>query len=174
MRFTGIESTSLVRGLVFRNLHYLPLHLLRYLDIVKGPVLRKADKIPYGDFATVPLGPRMLPRATLLNILHKDLKNANCHVQTNKKIMTWEQQDQRELVLYFEDGTSAVVDLLIGADGVHSQVRRRLFEGQPMFSEPEFSGQVAYRMSAPKAEIVKLKPNHEALRGFKIVGRILS
>ena len=115
----------------------------------------------------------MLPRATLLNILHKDLKGANCHVQTNKKIVTWEQQNQRELILYFEGGTSAVVDLLIGADGVHSQVRRRMFEGKPEFSEPEFSGQFAYRMSAPRAEIAKLKPNHEALCGFKIVGQVL-
>ena len=148
--------------------------MLKYLDTVKGPVLRKADSIPYDDFASVPLGPRMLPRATLLNILRKALKNANCPVQTKKKIVTWEQQDQGELILYFEDGTSAAVDLLIGADGVHSQVRRRLFEGKPMFSEPQFSGQFAYRMSCPKAEIVKLKPDHEALWGFKIVGQALS
>ena len=116
----------------------------------------------------------MLPRASLLNILQKDLKNANCHVQMNKKILTWEQQGQRDLILYFEDGTSTVVDLLIGADGVHSQVRRRLFKGKPSFTEPEFSGQFAYRMSIPRADIVKFKPNHEVLCGFKIVGRVLS
>ena len=107
-------------------------------------------------------------------MLQKDLKNANCHVQMNKKIVTWKQQGQRDLNLYFEDGTSTVVDLLIGADGVHSQVRRRLFEGNPVVAEPEFSGQFAYRMSIPRAEIVKFKPNHEALCGFKIVGRVIS
>ena len=109
-----------------------------------------------------------------MNILRKDLSNASCYVQMNKKIVTWEQQGQRELKLYFEDGTSTVVDLLIGADGVHSHVRRRLFEDKPVFSEPEFSGQFAYRMSFPKTEIIKLNPNHEALCGFRIVGQILS
>src|SRR5258708_21387679 len=45
------------------------------------------------------------------------------------------EQNETGVTARFEDGTSELGDLLIGADGIHSQVRERLFDGdKPRFS----------------------------------------
>jgi salicylate hydroxylase len=62
------------------------------------------------------------------------------------------EQDETGVSARFEDGTSERGDLLIGADGIHSQVRERLF-GQ---EKPRFSGQIAYRGLAPAERIAHL------------------
>lgn len=49
----------------------------------------------------------------------------------------------------FADGTSADVDALIGADGIHSVVRKALFGAE----HPEFTGLVSYRAVIPRAEV---------------------
>ncbi|HEY5412153.1 MAG TPA: FAD-dependent monooxygenase [Caulobacteraceae bacterium] len=54
-------------------------------------------------------------------------------------------QDDRGVGLDFEDGRAARADLVIGADGVHSQVRRSLFEPDA----PRFTGVVAWRGVIP-------------------------
>ena len=45
------------------------------------------------------------------------------------------EQDARQVTAYFSDGTTAQADLLVGADGVHSTVRRQFLpEVQPAFA----------------------------------------
>lgn len=144
--------------------------LTRFLTVT-GPVLRKSDDPSHGtDFCHLPRGPRLIPRDVLLEILHKHANTERCHIQTNKKVVSWAQEAEK-ISVYFEDSTSIIVDLLIGADGVHSCVRQHLFKESRAFSEPHFSGQFAYRMSCSREEIEKRSPNSEALRGFKIVSR---
>ena len=55
--------------------------------------------------------------------------------------LTGLQQDERGVSLRFADGREARAELVIGADGVHSQARRSLF-GE---DEPQFTGVVAWR-----------------------------
>lgn len=139
---------------------------------VRGPVLRKSDTPSGGtDFSQIPHGPRLVPRDALLDILHTHADTGRCHIKTNKKMKLYIQEDSGSLTLLFEDGSDFTADVLIGADGVHSRVRRHMFLGNDVLSAPHFSGQFAYRMSCPKADLHKRHPNNVALDGFKIVRR---
>jgi salicylate hydroxylase len=62
--------------------------------------------------------------------------------------------DAEGVELRFEDGSSARVGLLIGADGIHSAVRSAMFGAE----SPRFTGIVAYRAVVP-AERVAGVPN---------------
>ena len=62
--------------------------------------------------------------------------------------------DAEGVDLRFEDGSSARVGLLIGADGIHSAVRSAMFGAE----SPRFTGIVAYRAVVP-AERVAGVPN---------------
>lgn len=53
--------------------------------------------------------------------------------------------------LEFQDGSSAVADAVIGADGIHSVIRRELADDRP-----RFSGQVIYRGLAPAGRLPHL------------------
>jgi 2-polyprenyl-6-methoxyphenol hydroxylase-like FAD-dependent oxidoreductase len=63
------------------------------------------------------------------------------------KRLTRIEQDAAGVALFFEDGTRARADALIGADGVHSVVRECLFGAE----SPRFTGRVAYRATFPAA-----------------------
>jgi salicylate hydroxylase len=53
----------------------------------------------------------------------------------------------------FENGKNTVVDALVGADGIHSAVRRLLFGGE----NPQFTGCIAYRGVVAADRLVHLK-----------------
>mgnify|MGYP000628057293 CR=1 FL=1 len=77
--------------------------------------------------------------------LHEALESKSSKlVQLDKKLVGLE-QDETGVTISFADGTRASADYLIGADGVHSQVRELLFGPE----EPRFTGRVAYRTTFP-------------------------
>jgi 2-polyprenyl-6-methoxyphenol hydroxylase-like FAD-dependent oxidoreductase len=45
------------------------------------------------------------------------------------------------------DGTTGDYDLVVGADGIHSTVRKLVFPGAP---EPEYTGQIVWRYNVPR------------------------
>jgi len=61
------------------------------------------------------------------------------------------QHDDRVEVM-FEDGSKVEADVAIGADGIHSAVRRELFGAE----QPRFSGNVAYRGVVPVERVAHL------------------
>jgi len=65
-------------------------------------------------------------------------------VQTGKRLERMEQGGSH-VVAHFADGQVCKTELLIGADGARSAVRRTLFDDKP----PVFAGQIAYRCLIP-------------------------
>jgi len=59
------------------------------------------------------------------------------------------EQDERGAALRFEDGREARADLVVGADGVHSVIRRFLFGPD----QPVFTGVIAWRGVIPAGDL---------------------
>ena len=84
---------------------------------------------------------RRIHRAHLLDVLRANLPHDM--LKTNKRLLTIEKNDnnEKEYVLHFADGTSETANIVIGCDGIHSNVRKYLGN----HDNPEYSGQVIYR-----------------------------
>lgn len=72
--------------------------------------------------------------------LHRLLARHVPVVRLGRRLLGWS-ETRGQVRLAFADGSSAVADLLVGADGVHSVVRRAIAGHE----EPVFSGVTAYR-----------------------------
>lgn len=88
-------------------------------------------------------------RADLMTTLENAVKPGS--VQFKKRVKTVEQHDDK-VQIGFEDGSQDTVDVLIGADGIHSSVRTALFGPE----QPEFTGVVAYRAVVPVEKLAGL------------------
>jgi salicylate hydroxylase len=99
------------------------------------------DKAPDRGFDTA----RHIHRADLHAILLAAVRTQDSDaVQTGKRLERVE-QGASHVVAHFADGEAAEVELLIGADGARSAVRRTLFDD----TSPVFAGQIAYRCLIP-------------------------
>lgn len=93
-------------------------------------------------------------RADLLTALEESVSDDVIHF--GHKLGSLEQHDNK-IHLEFEHGATAELDVLIGADGIHSAVRREIFGPE----NPTFTGVVAYRAVVP-ADRLEGVPNLEA------------
>lgn len=81
-------------------------------------------------------------RADLLSVLRAAVPDELLHLGTR---LVGIRRRPRDVALDFADGSSAAVDVVIGADGVHSLVRDAVAPPEP----PRFSGLCAYRCMVP-------------------------
>jgi 2-polyprenyl-6-methoxyphenol hydroxylase-like FAD-dependent oxidoreductase len=84
--------------------------------------------------------------------LHKILSEAALEAGTNVRLgVTFMdiQQNEHSATVMFTDGTASEYDLVIGADGVHSQVRSRIFGDA---HQPQFTGQGVWRYNIKRPE----------------------
>ena len=89
-------------------------------------------------------------RADLIALLAEAFGPRN--IKLGRRLLDIE-QDESGVTAHFQDGASERGDLLIGADGIHSRVRERLFGEE----KPRFSGQIAYRGLAAAERVAHLR-----------------
>ena len=89
----------------------------------------------------------------------------------NKTMVSMTEPDDNDepITLHFADGTTAVTDVLIAADGLKSATRRLMYESAAeRLDDPKllkyqnalWSGQVMYRESYPIEKILEKYPDH--------------
>ncbi|KAI0294488.1 salicylate hydroxylase [Multifurca ochricompacta] len=159
---------------VIRLLSFLPGD-----DRVLSIQYRKADQ-PEGQ----DMGP-MFSRGGLLGIhraeFHETLLNRlteRCRTFTSKRLQSYTQSPDRDvpILLEFHDGTTATCDILIGADGIKSVVRKRMLQEAAVKAEvlkrdaeaaelrnmiePHFIGVYTYRTIIPSEKLISISPQH--------------
>ncbi|KAF9927652.1 hypothetical protein FBU30_002991 [Linnemannia zychae] len=67
----------------------------------------------------------IVPRADICDLLARQIPKE--HIQMGKSIIASEQNDNN-VALHFSDGTTAEGDILVGADGAYSAIRKQLYD----------------------------------------------
>jgi 2-polyprenyl-6-methoxyphenol hydroxylase-like FAD-dependent oxidoreductase len=87
-----------------------------------------------------------ITRPRLHEILTSAVKRSGADVKLGVTVDTLEQADDGVTVT-LTDGSRATYDLVVGADGINSQIRGRVFPEAPV---PEYTGQVVWRYNLPR------------------------
>jgi len=95
-----------------------------YLKTSEGTILSKSE--PKSDYPIV-----CIHRADLHRIL---LNNIDAKLNTNHVLKNLSHLENGQIALQFETGENRVFDAVIGADGIHSAVRKHIInDGEPIF-----------------------------------------
>ena len=128
-------------------------------------------------------------RADFQTVLLRKLPSSY-RIHCSKRLRSYEQRHGGPITLLFEDDTSTFCDVLVGADGLKSAVRRSLLgekasraQSQNNWSEaaditaliePVWSGTNAYRALIPADRLRSRQSNHRALTQPMKVKRFFS
>lgn len=104
-----------------------------------------------------PTGNMTVHRREILGLLAEEMGGEN--VKFGKKLEKWEQQGTAEddVVLKFADGTEERASVVVGCDGIHSNVRACMFSGDDgkKLSKAVFSQSGCYRAVVPMEKAIE-------------------
>ncbi|KAH9479171.1 FAD-dependent monooxygenase str9 [Psilocybe cubensis] len=138
---------------------------------------RKSDKPEGLEFYTLVTKGKILTfhRPDFQNVLLKHIPSSY-RIHCSKRLRSYTQRQGGPITLLFEDGTRASCDVLLGADGLKSAVRRSLLGEKALWAqsqnrwseaaditamiEPVWSGTNAYRALIPADRLKLRKPDH--------------
>lgn len=116
----------------------------------------ETSRLPMSDAAESTYGaPQLtLHRADLLKAMEGQIPETSIHLG---KSVSGVVNDGGQTAIEFADGSAEEVDVIVGADGIHSAVRNALFGKD----DPKFSGIVSYRSVIPREDAGDI-PNLDA------------
>jgi FAD-dependent urate hydroxylase len=79
----------------------------------------------------------VVKRGSLQRVLREEAQSRGIEVEYGKRLLSYKVTGNGGVVASFEDGTEAEADLLVGADGIHSRVRRVM---DPKAPRPSYTG----------------------------------
>jgi salicylate hydroxylase len=125
------------------------------LELRIGKSGARIFSIPMGASARKQYGAPYLHihRADLVDILAKAATEAGVRIRFGARVLAFTRQDG-EIRVGLDTGDILAADLLVGADGMRSTVRRQLL-GE---DRPRFTGSVAWRLTIPAAAAPDLAP----------------
>ncbi|TFK17802.1 salicylate hydroxylase [Coprinopsis marcescibilis] len=145
---------------------------------VEGPVssfkYRRSDRPEGLEFYT------LVTKGNLMTFHRADFQAAllrklprSCRVNCSKRLRSYTQHPSGPIELLFEDGTTTTCDVLLGADGLKSAVRRSMMNEKAQTAQssteaaeyiasidPLWCGQNAYRELIPAERLNARCPNH--------------
>ena len=125
-------------------------------------------------------------RQQMVAILERHLP-ASCTVHLRKRLVRYIEQERQDahpnssIELEFVDGTAATADVLIGADGIRSAVRKTLFETAAskdsgdgktdfwQYIDATFTGMMSYRYLISAEALDKEHPGSPSLKELSLV-----
>lgn len=107
---------------------------------------------------------RSASRVILRKILLSGLEE---NVHFNKKLTRYETLDNKQVRLFFSDGTSTTADVLVGADGISSQTRSQLLPNHKIINTNVFAILGKSRLN----DIPSLPPSLSALGAANIIAQ---
>ncbi|KAJ6569611.1 hypothetical protein B0H19DRAFT_1232374 [Mycena capillaripes] len=114
---------------------------------------------------------RAIERQILQRLLVSEYLQRGGEVQWNKKAVSFSRQESGQMQVLFSDGSEVVVDLLVGADGGFSAVRKYILkERDPSTAEarwlPDFMGMTGfYGISTPGEALAESQAEAETRDG---------
>jgi salicylate hydroxylase len=130
------------------------------------------------SFPSCPGGLMGVHRAEFHEVLLNHL-SSRCRTLPSKRLESYVQRPGAPIMLHFQDGSTATCDIIIGADGLKSTVRKTMFHEVAMWAEsqhrnadaaqlrslssPRFSGVFSYRALIPGARLSNISPQHRLL-----------
>ncbi len=124
----GIEEKAIAAGHEIVNAYGVD----QSFKLISGLAVKEKIASLYG------IGSYAFHRGRLQRVLLCEIDPTKIHL--NKKLIAL-RQDNQKVTLTFEDGTSSEFDLVVGADGIKSAVRKSLFGEVPL----RYSGQTCWR-----------------------------
>ena len=137
----GVSLTSNALRVIER-LELLPVLAGTAVTLPRGMQLYRHDGAHIGGSAATATPGRNIHRADLIDVFHTAIGDGRLHL--GARLAGWE-PTASGVRLRFADGAPVEVDGVVGADGIHSAVRRAIVAEGP----PVFSGMVAYRGLVP-------------------------
>lgn len=111
-------------------------------------------------------GMTSLRRAEFLNLLTSFIPRESIHF--NKRLLYLREIDSG-LRVVFEDGTSGTFEVVVGCDGVHSNVRKSMLPNET--TEPQYSGMFAYRAVLDMETVIEAVGEERARIATKYISK---